>query len=50
MGATISILYILMVSVFLYSKLLILINSSHTVITTNLIEGAIDQSDKFGYD
>ena len=47
MGAAVSILYIIMVTTFLWSKVTILVNSSQTVVTTNLIEGAVDQADIF---
>ena len=47
MGAAVSVIFSVMVTIFFFSKLMILIDDSHTTITTNLIVGGLDQSQKF---
>lgn len=42
MGAAVSIIFTVMVTIFFFSKLMILVDDSHTTITTNLIVGGLD--------
>ena len=49
MGATVSIIFIVISATFLLSKILILVNNSHVMITSKLLEDVIENDEKFGY-
>ena len=49
MGATVSIIFIVISATFLFSKILILVNNSHIMITSKLLEDVIGPSDHFSH-
>ena len=49
MGATVSIIFIVISAVFLFSKILILVNNSHIMITSKLLEDVIGSSEHFSH-
>ena len=49
MGATVSIIFIVISAIFLFSKILILVNNSHIMITSKLLEDVIQQNEHFSH-
>ena len=50
MGALVSLVFILISTLFLWSKIMVLVNDDAVSVTDNYIEGAIDPTQKFGHE